>query len=398
MAGNTAEDLPDEPSASLGRRVWRVAKRGVLGIMWFAIVMAYGGALNLPNRVPGFTMFWIGFLMAAVGWWLVVWVHEVGHALGARIAGWRVMSFVVLPIAIRPRPFGVAWMSKTRVHDAGGWVLSVPSSRDVMTRTRDAVSIAGGPAASLVLAAITLPIGIAWSAQMSMGSIVQGVPTWGLLLGALGYQSVLAALVTLLPSSSAQSTTDGDKLRALWRDPPLDPGLHALGLLMSMDRHEVRLRDHPQWLIDLARQTQPPIDELPKALDCIEISVALDAAAVDVARARRLLEAYRMTHGDSEWRATCDAWLAAAHEGDLKRAHAVTWTGPLNENDDQAGLKLAVAAAIAARSGKVADVEPLLHSMRRERARTRKINNRYFRDAVFDDLGARVRALAAPPA
>lgn len=399
MAGEaTADEQPADAPPGLRRRIWRFLVRTGFTVSLGLIALAYGGALNLPRNLPGPAIIAVGFFLSILGWWLVVVVHEAGHAIAATIVGWRVTSFVALPIGIRPRPFGLAWMTRAKVHDAGGWVVAIPASSAVMARGRDAIIYAGGPLLSLSFGAVALWLGVRWSAQTPVEEIYRGVPTLGLIIGALGYQSLVIFLMTALPSTRATSRTDGDKIYAIWRRPARDPGLWAAALLNVFSKHEGRLRDTPRWLIDRARTMQPTVKGLDRWLDGLEISVALDQREVDPADARRRLDAYLTAYGDDEWRATCDAWLAVVYEDDPDRARAVAWTGPRSETGDQIALRLAVDAALAARAGDAAEVGTLIAAMRTERRRTRPLEQRYFRDAVFDDIATRIRALPASPA
>lgn len=397
MTGDGADNEAALTTDNAGRRVWRFVVMVVVTASFTLISLGYGTALNLPRSVPGMAVVVLGMWVAAVGWWIAVVVHEAGHAFAAWLVGWRTLTFVALPVGVRPRPFSLAWMSRAKVHDAGGWVVPIPKSRAAMTGWRYIVIHAGGPVASLLLAAVALGLGIAWSAQTPEQAMLQRMPTLGVILGALGYQSLIAALLTLLPSTRSGGKTDGDKVRTEWRE-ARDPGLLALGLVGAFSEHEGRLRDTPVWLIDLARTAQPPIEGLDRALDSLTIARALDQRDVDVVGTRAKLDAFLAAYGDSEWRATCDAWLAAVHENGPERARAVSWTGPQSEAGDVVALKLAVAAALAARAGDVAAADTLIAAMYADRRRTRPLERRYFRDVVFDDIAARIRALSASPA
>lgn len=339
------------------------------------------------------TLSGVGIVVAIIAAALIIrigstLVHELGHLFVGLMRGWRIIAFAVRPLVFQAPSSSVAFASRKLGNDARGWVFMMPRHPENATRTNMAAYIAGGPAASIALAAVAL----CGAPFLSLPPGSNGQVDLGYLATAIGLQALFDAMFTLLPNRRPGRQTDGDKLLELWRsryDPYRFP---ALAYAATLRLYDVRLRETPQWMIDAARQDGGLSSEIQQTLNGIEIGAALDAATVDPVQARSLIDRYRADYGDSEWLASCDAYLAAVWENDPARARTIAWSGVVT--DDQRPLVLAVEAAIAARLGEVDAARDRLSQMDiARRGRTR------FRDVMFDDIRSHVRNLIpAPPA
>ena len=326
-----------------------------------------------------------GFPTWYAGSWLATLIHEAGHALAARACGWRTIVFIVRPFGLHlPHRDFVILRRKMGV-GYGGWVLSVPGQQSVATRGREALYIAGGPVASLLLAAVAMSVPVIWSNQH--GRVES---TANLIAIAFALQSLHGVIFTLLPSHKVGGSSDGHKLWQLRRDDGRWLDGQALRWIAAMLLYRIRLRDLPPWMLDVARNTLPPgdsaMDDAARALASLEIGIELDAALDDVRRARSMIDAHRARYGASEWLNSVDAFCAATWEADATRARAALWCGPRTE--ELRPMVMAAEAAVAAREGDAETARSRLRAMRQAVKAASPFDN-----ATFRDIGQRIEAL-----
>ena len=112
--------------------------------------MLYGSAfVATPTLVAAIICTVVGGLIATL-------VHEAGHAVAALACGWRVVAFSVRPIGLHVPSRRLVWLPREHRKDLGGYVASVPTTLARGTIGRWMWIVAGGPAASLLFAAIAL--------------------------------------------------------------------------------------------------------------------------------------------------------------------------------------------------------------------------------------------------
>ena len=123
----------------------------LVGAISWLIGFVGAGAVILEAQRDGGSLgaMWLFLLF---GWAPVIFVHELGHAIAALAAGWRVQVFHVAPIAVRLRPFHVVFATSLSGPDVAGSVFASPSNERTLTRLRDVAIGAGGPLISLALA------------------------------------------------------------------------------------------------------------------------------------------------------------------------------------------------------------------------------------------------------
>jgi hypothetical protein len=113
-------------------------------------------------------------LAGVVAIFLVIGMHEAGHAIAGWLAGFRIHSIRVNRFEIH-RPFKISLYRGSR-SGAGGWVLCTPTTADHLA-LRSAVMVAGGPMTNLLSAAIVYALPFAkgpWSVMFMFVSVVIG--------------------------------------------------------------------------------------------------------------------------------------------------------------------------------------------------------------------------------
>jgi hypothetical protein len=141
-----------------------------LGAAAVTLVREFGPAVGLSLAGVGFV----------VTYPLALAVHEGGHVLGGRLAGWRARSVRVGPVTLTRRQGRWALGWRCRAGWLTGWVETGPGPAD---RWRPALFVGAGPAASLALGAVAgavaaagLPSGLrCWAALFAVHSVCLGV-------------------------------------------------------------------------------------------------------------------------------------------------------------------------------------------------------------------------------
>jgi hypothetical protein len=352
-----------------------LAQRALAVVFSLAAVILYASAFRDELRI----LFAVGCLIS--GRFVSVAVHELGHAIGAWVCGWRVTLIVIRPFGLQIPNRNLAIVPANFRPGASGWVSSVPSAPGRATRGRRQIIVAGGPVTSLTIAALAI-IGAFTFLRPADGV---GVLTGNLALG-FAAQALYEGVITLLPARRLGWSSDGTQLRALRREDGNILIGNAIGWIAGLLDDKVRLRALPAWMLAEARRIAEDSDALVKYLATIEIGRALDSKTVDPIRARTLIEDHRALYGASGWLTTCDAWLAAAWEADAARAEAAL-AGPA-EPPSTPELTLAAQAALAARQGNRALARAKLREMKLVVRRGSP-----FRDTTFCDIGRQIESL-----
>ncbi len=149
---------------------------------------------------------------------LVIAVHECGHALAGRAAGYRLLSLIVGPIAIG-RTNGRTHVEMNPSWSlAGGIAFLVPRAPGLPSRRAAIALYAGGPFASILLAAAAFVLR-SWLEldQVRLRTGFEGEHAqWHLLasdgLRLVGLQSAGIAIATLLPQRFGGFISDGSAI------------------------------------------------------------------------------------------------------------------------------------------------------------------------------------------
>lgn len=343
------------------------------------LVAAVWTGLTLTTFMDSVEPGLIGIPIWLIAMVLTLVVHEAGHAVGATLAGWRVVVFSVWRLAYHVHNRRFVMLAGSDLHELAGWVLAVPASARHDTRGRQAVLVAGGPVANLTQAAIAF----VWAAGATPGAMIFGVEVAPLMLG-FGYLGIGMFVGNVIPREDGEFTSDGRVLLTLLRDGHRETW--ALTWAAAMLGTNVRLKDLPQWMLDevLARREADP--ELARWCATIEIGQTLDRSPVDAALARLQIDRFRDAHGQNDWLLACDAFLAAVDERDLDRA-----TRMIAQLGDPCELPQMEAAACAAAYQLAGDSAPAAEWLDRMDAIIAARSP--FPDLTFRDIRARVESL-----
>ncbi|WP_395644796.1 site-2 protease family protein [Terricaulis sp.] len=240
---------------------------GVLAI--FAIILV----ISADSISPDLYGWRWGFLLA--GWFPVIFLHELGHALAAQLAGWRVLAFHVAPWALRLRPFRLSFAGHLGGPDIGGYVAAVPRTLAADSKWRQTWFTAGGPIASWICVLVCFALAVfapwnAWVAPSVAGaSLATTVTPDGFLyftpperlaqhdrqfIQALCFGFGLYALCSAMLSTwprfqNGRGVNDAGMIADLWRSKthtPADP----LSYAMAMLHYGVPRRAWPPWVSD----------------------------------------------------------------------------------------------------------------------------------------------------
>lgn len=101
----------------------------------------------------------IGFVLVFAAPYLVIVIHEFGHAIAAWATGMHVIEISAGPFALRTRPLRFGMSETFLGRNVGGPVLHNESRGRYLTRAADRWIIASGPLANLVTFAVCYGVG-----------------------------------------------------------------------------------------------------------------------------------------------------------------------------------------------------------------------------------------------
>jgi len=310
-------------------------------------------------------------------------VHELGHAIGAIISGWRVIIFAVRPFALHLANANFVLGGKKTFPKRLGFVVAVPGSPIALSAGRWAVFIAGGPVASFLFA---LYLGLAAAVLSKSAAMSSEVRFSTAICVGFAIHSFCVCILTLLPRKQPGHTSDGWKLLRAIADPHNLAERKATFWLAALRSNRIRPRALPQWMIDEIPPDAAKSARLTKAYDELKIARILDAKKPDFIEARQKIEQFRHKYGASEWLCGCDAYVAAIHENDPDRA-ATVLAIPHSEHPVPE-LTLAAKAALSARLGMEEDMERYLSEMDKVLYR-----NSPFKNVCYADIRRNIQAL-----
>ena len=357
------------------RPYWQWLYRLLALVLWAAAFVIY---LTAYRDEPHVLFAALSFLAGA---FVCTLVHEAGHAVAALACGWRIIAFVVRPIAWQIPNRNLVILPRGFEQQFRGWVATVPRQLDAREQAQWRTILAAGPAASLALALIAF-FGC-W--VLSDEPDHAGIALSAVALG-LGLQSLQVCAFAILPSATGGVETDGAQWRAARRTDGNYDADTALQWIGAMLHFNVRLRDLPEWLLAGAENVPAPSAEAVRATAALRIGQVLDSSPVDTVLARRLIDQFHATYESNEWLTACDTYLTAMWEADLDRARALL--------AERAGLAvtmpvfMAAEAAVAARAGERDIARAKVRAMAAARRRESP-----FRDHTFRDIRNQIEAL-----
>jgi Zn-dependent protease len=301
----------------------------------------------------------LGYVAA---FYIVVIVHEAGHALATLAVGYRVAAVKIWPVECFRSPSG--WGLRWAVRGGPlGSVSVVPSNARGLT-ARMAVLVAAGPIASFALAVF------AYSATQRGVASEWLHPSW------VAQISLFVAIMSLVPSLG----NDGFRLLALWR------GTDALLLQSVLDLGAVstagqRPRDWSPELIATA-SANPDSTLLSLAGQGFLYNYLLESGRLDEAEAALLGVQARTPASDEHiWDLEC-VWFYARFRRD--REQAAEWMkkcpGPTAQNGISHYKAL---GSLALLEGRLDDAD---RHARKARAACEPMTDAGLRTGLFDEI------------
>jgi len=295
-----------------------VARRGIRALLLYGGFFLLGGLLGFlvlasDFRPPPALPLPVALLALFPLSWLHALGHELGHAVAARLVGFRVLLLAVGPLRLRATQTGARLERSHTSRYFGGLVSAVPNTSDNLRRRRFVV-VAGGPAASILV----LLLAAAGYRTALLHSPV--LAAWLYLFAVLVFATLI---LTLIPYQRHGIWNDGGQMLQLARGGPIVEQQLALTLLNSALVGGVRPRDLDPALLARALAAGQPNVVLGghwlaywRELDGGDVAAA--AAHLDevLANRRLVLPPARAAF------ATEAAWLWARHGNDPATARA----------------------------------------------------------------------------
>ena len=367
---------------------WSLVRTIVGAVEVTLIVISFLLILNGVGALPFYFLFLliVGFAFGIVIGFATL-IHELGHALGAWLAGWRVIVITVWPFAFHGPTRRFVFSEKVSTQDGGGFVSAVPGSKSASTPLRRIIFCLGGPIASFIAAIVCQLLAAAPPAliphEVDGRIIFAGVDyaresQIDKLLVGFSLLNLRSFISTIIPMHYVSGGVSDGLL--IWRSlNDRDPANESWSSWVAvMLLYNTRLRNIPEWMYAAGRKDIVQFDENPAWHDGLDVARCLDAESVDTVRARALIGAYRAAYGDNDWLLNCDAWLAAAYENDVEHAERML---ALRKNESTGkAMRAAADAVVAARRGQHAVVEKKLWWMDQEVGASSPFPNATFRD------------------
>lgn len=215
-------------------------------LLWIPIGLAvavfFPALGNLDTSLVAMVKFVAGFIAIS---YLVTFVHEGGHWLAGRLAGFRTVRFSVGPLTLH--------VVRDRLHFRFGFNRGLPAGATQMIfrnsnamRARYMAFTAGGPVASLLTAGLAVVL-----AQPLAGGDLRTA------LFIYAWLSAFAGVINLLPVRFGAFASDGLQLLTLLRGGRdarhMIAGLHLVALLFS----GVRPREWPSEIVAVLDEGEP---------------------------------------------------------------------------------------------------------------------------------------------
>jgi hypothetical protein len=181
----------------------------------FGFLAAEYGLGMLPDGLSGRQALLVLALLPAV-YLLCVAAHELGHVAGGRIAGFRLLLFIVGPFRVERTADGFRPGLNRSILLSGGLAAMAPLGLQDLRR-RTVVMVSMGPVASLMVGAQFLALFQATSPLLLQAGA--GFPSQlaAILLLATGLLSLLLGILTLVPGRAGGFYSDGARLLRLMR-------------------------------------------------------------------------------------------------------------------------------------------------------------------------------------
>lgn len=226
----------------MGDRAVYWLRQALIFALGFATALAVGRLIR-EHDIP----WWLGLSMVLGAMVVVTVVHEAGHAVGARLGGWRIHLVAIGPVLLRTKPPHISLTARMVGGDIGGFVFATPPS-DRGWRDGALPFYSGGIVANLLLAAAAAAVYLMTRNEGSAGAL--GVfAVWVAVLSL-----VFGALLNAIPFRLASGgETDGASILAHLRGRGLPGPMQAVLMLMGQSMAGTRPRDWDPRLIAALR-------------------------------------------------------------------------------------------------------------------------------------------------
>jgi hypothetical protein len=221
------------------------------------------------------------FTFFIVSIWLQLIIHELGHALGGRIMGMKLIALSIGRLRFEQSGNGLRMRWGSKIAGIGGFAFLLPPPGKAFSRLSQAVYLLGGPLANLIAALL----GFLTIAMMGMTGLNKALVT---VFSAMG---LMLGLINLIPFYSGGFRTDGGGLIDLWRRPNLVACYFKLQQLLARSMGGERPRD---WPTDMLPDLDLAADDMRTAVASMQLVWALDSKDNDAADhgARALWHSY----------------------------------------------------------------------------------------------------------
>jgi hypothetical protein len=337
-----------------------------VGGMLVGALAAWGGLRALPELGFSTAQTVATVVLVLLMYLLCIAAHELGHVLGGRLGGFRLLLFIAGPFRLERTPTGFRAGLNRSIMLAGGLAAMTPVGLRHL-RQRTLLMVAGGPVLSLMVAAQFLALYQAMSPALFSAGAAFPAQLAGILLLAIGLGSMLIGVVTLIPGRAGGFYSDGARMLRLMRTGDDTEREVALIALTGISMAGTRPRD---WDADLVARGAGIRDSGPFEVLGRQLAYAHALDRGDVAAARAHLEAALVHMNQLPKGARGSLLLAAAtffalHDGDAERARAFLsqsrhglLAAPHQRQVAQAAVRLAAGDVEGARSA-AAEVQRL---------------------------------------
>jgi hypothetical protein len=216
---------------------------------------------------------WQGLVIFAffiVSIWLQLVIHELGHALGGRMVGMKLLALSIGRLRFEQSGNGLRIRWGSKIAGIGGFAFLLPPSDKPFSRFGQAIYLLGGPLANLMVALF----GFLTISIIDMVGLNQALLT---VFSAMG---LMIGLINLIPFYSGGFRTDGGGLIDLWRRPDLVACYFKLQQLLARSMNGERPRD---WPTDMLPDLNLATDEMHASVASMQLVWALDSKNNDIA-------------------------------------------------------------------------------------------------------------------
>jgi hypothetical protein len=202
----------------------------LIAMLWFTL-RAVQGLIDATLRFPN-PMIYLALIPLIL---LALAFHELGHAAGGLLAGFRLIALVAGPLQAIATAQGLRIGLNRNADQGGGTAITLPMDGQNLQR-RLMVVVGGGPLSSLLLALVAGVVAI---------YLLPPAPELGALAGMTGLASLAIFLATISPVSSGGVLNDGAQLLSLLKGGPQAELRHPYLEIQAISLQGVRPRDWP---------------------------------------------------------------------------------------------------------------------------------------------------------